>query len=104
MDRDVYHDATSSDEEFTELHFHVFNDSLKDIESFIRTHKSDVHKLSAQDRHGNTPLHLACMLGRVETAATLIKAGALVKVRNKQMWTPLNEAISYGDRDLSRSS
>jgi ankyrin repeat protein len=52
--------------------------------------------------HGNTPLHLAAMLGHIEIACLLTKYGAVVKARNKQMWTPLDEAISYGNRDLSK--
>ena len=40
------------------------------------------------------------MLGNYELARLLIDEGAVVKTRNKQMWTPLNEAISYGDREL----
>ena len=40
------------------------------------------------------------MLGRTEIAKLLTSNGAKVKIRNLQMWTPLNEAISFGNRDL----
>lgn len=37
-----------------------------------------------KDKHENTPLHLACMLGHLEIAKMLTKAGATVKIRNRQ--------------------
>ena len=58
--------------------------------------------LFSQDKHANTPLHLACMLGHLDLVRLLTANGARVKVRNLQMWTPLNEAISYGNRELIR--
>lgn len=88
---------------FTELHYLVFNNKLPEIKRYIEQNKNKyLDKLSVQDKHGNTPLHLACMFGRIEIVKRLINANARVKIRNKQMWTPLNEAISYGNRDLSK--
>ena len=34
----------------------------------------------------------------------LLAHGATVKVKNAQGWTPLSEAISYGDRQISMYS
>jgi ankyrin repeat protein len=93
--------TAATDLHYTELHLHVFNNNLRAVANLIRT-KSPAW-LSQPDVHGNTALHLACMLGHIESATMLLEAGASVKFRNRQMWTPLNEAISYGDRDLSRS-
>ena len=75
---------------------------------------------------GNTPLHLAVMLGRKgkncflnfhgyvnvnivcnsvlyfkECVNLLIAHGAPIKVKNFDGWSPLAEAISYGDRQTS---
>nr|CAD7198565.1 unnamed protein product [Timema douglasi] len=47
---------------------------------------------------GNTALHLAVMLGRKECVHLLLAHGAPVKVKNLAGWSPLAEAISYGDR------
>ena len=45
------------------------------------------------DHFGNTALHLAAMLGRRECVYLLCAHGAPVKVKNKQGWSPLAEAI-----------
>jgi len=82
-----------------ELHYYVFKNDLHALKDYIQKHTGNVDALSLTDNHGNTPLHLACMLGRHEMVKKLLEAGAIVKKRNKQMWTPLNEAISYGNRD-----
>ncbi|KAJ8357952.1 hypothetical protein AAFF_G00048850 [Aldrovandia affinis] len=49
---------------------------------------------------GNTPLHLAVMMGHKECAHLLLAHNAPVKVKNAQGWSPLAEAISYGDRQM----
>ena len=84
---------------------------------------------------GNTPLHIAVMLGHkgknkvdhhifctplnhntqsqhirlchhlllsTELVECLLNHGALVKEKNKCGWTPLDEAISYGDKSTSQ--
>ena len=53
---------------------------------------------------GNTPLHLAVMLGRMDCLKVLLEKGAKIAVKNGQGWTPLAEAVSYGNRDISESS
>lgn len=89
-----------------ELHQYVFHNDLDSINLYIQRYQNknlSMDFLSIRDIHGNTPLHLAVMLGHTEAAQILVKHGAVVKCRNKQLWTPLNEAISYGDRNLIRS-
>ncbi|KAK4316799.1 hypothetical protein Pmani_012057 [Petrolisthes manimaculis] len=76
-----------------ELHESVFNGDTRRVSALIRTY--DVAK---KDKHGNTPLHLAVMLGRKECIHLLLAHGAPVKVKNLNGWSPLAEAISYGDR------
>lgn len=84
----------------TDLHYLVFNNDLKGLSAYLDKNNGKVDVLSQVDNHGNTALHLAVMLGRHECVKRLIKAGAVVKKRNKQFWTPLHEAISYGDRTI----
>lgn len=59
--------------------------------------------LSIRDVHGNTPLHIATMMGHSEILKILLENGAVTKCRNKNMWTPLNEAISFGNREMIKS-
>ncbi|XP_039286008.1 ankyrin repeat domain-containing protein 13C isoform X2 [Nilaparvata lugens] len=75
------------------LHECVFTGDVRKLSALIRT--QDVAK---RDKHGNTALHLAVMLGRKECVHLLLAHGAPVKVKNLAGWSPLAEAISYGDR------
>ncbi|BFY99500.1 hypothetical protein BsWGS_02540 [Bradybaena similaris] len=75
------------------LHQSVFSGDVKQVSKLIRT--CDV---AQKDIHGNTPLHLAIMLGHKECVHLLLAHGAPVKLKNAMGWTPLAEAISYGDR------
>ncbi|XP_053205259.1 ankyrin repeat domain-containing protein 13C-like [Panonychus citri] len=75
------------------LHKSVFINDLKRIPQFLKP-----RYINAKDIHGNTPLHLAVMLGHKECIQLLLAHGAPVKVKNSQGWSPLAEAISYGDR------
>lgn len=89
---------TSNTEEDYPLHECVFGGDVRKLSSLLRYH--DVTK---KDKHGNTALHLAVMLGRKECAQLLLAHGAPVKVKNLAGWSPLAEAISYGDRQTISS-
>ncbi|XP_055680461.1 ankyrin repeat domain-containing protein 13C [Lutzomyia longipalpis] len=75
------------------LHEAVFSGDIKLLSQLLRT-----QDVTQKDKHGNTPLHLSVMLGRKECTQLLLAHGAPVKVKNLQGWSPLAEAISYGDR------
>lgn len=77
------------------VHECVFKGDVRRLSSLIRT-----HSISQKDVHGNTPLHLAVMLGHKECALLLLAHNAPVKIKNAQGWSPLAEAISYGDRQM----
>ncbi|XP_061152030.1 ankyrin repeat domain-containing protein 13C-like [Syngnathus typhle] len=77
------------------VHECVFKGDVRRLSSLIRT-----HSISQKDVHGNTPLHLAVMLGHKECALLLLAHNAPVKMKNAQGWSPLAEAISYGDRQM----
>lgn len=51
-------------------------------------------KFDAQDRHEDTPLHVACEVGNDDIAAILLAAGADVDPRNEFGCTPLIEAVN----------
>ena len=59
--------------------------------------------VTVKDTHGNTALHLAVMLGRHNCVSLLISADAQVKIRNREGWNAVMEAVSYGDRIISES-
>lgn len=76
-----------------DLHKAVFQNDLKTLSRLLRK-----HDVAEKDRHGNTALHLAVMLGRKECVQLLLKYDAPVKVKNGLGWTVLAEAVSYGNR------
>uniref|UniRef100_H3CYR9 Ankyrin repeat domain 13C n=1 Tax=Tetraodon nigroviridis TaxID=99883 RepID=H3CYR9_TETNG len=77
------------------VHQCVFQGDVRRLSSLIRT-----QNIAQKDVHGNTPLHLAVMMGHKECAHLLLAHNAPVKVKNAQGWSPLAEAISYGDRQM----
>uniref|UniRef100_A0A8D8Y6Q3 Ankyrin repeat domain-containing protein 13C n=1 Tax=Cacopsylla melanoneura TaxID=428564 RepID=A0A8D8Y6Q3_9HEMI len=78
------------------LHQAVFANDIQKLSSLIRS--LPPLSVAERDKHGNTPLHLAVMLGRKECVQLLLSHGAPVKVKNNKGWSPLAEAVSYGDR------
>ncbi|KAJ1523441.1 hypothetical protein ONE63_001299 [Megalurothrips usitatus] len=80
------------------LHECIFLDNPKLLCTLAR--KLNVNE---QDKHGNTPLHLACMLGRKELVHLLLSHGSSPTIRNSSGWSPLSEAISYGERQTISS-
>ncbi|XP_068728183.1 ankyrin repeat domain-containing protein 13C-B-like [Montipora capricornis] len=77
------------------LHKAIFEGNLRKVSGYLRT-----CDIGERDIHGNTPLHLAVLLGRKECVYLLLAHGAQVKVKNNFGWSPLAEAISYGDRQI----
>ncbi|XP_055305681.1 ankyrin repeat domain-containing protein 13C isoform X2 [Sitodiplosis mosellana] len=75
------------------LHKCIFEDDFRKLNQLIRT-----NNVAQKDKHGNTALHLSVMLGRKVCTHLLLAHGAPVKVKNVNGWSPLAEAISYGDR------
>ena len=107
LSQELTNSSNELENNFLDIHCMAFNNDLNGLKLLVNKLRKQNFKnlndyISTQDRHGNTPLHLACMLGYFEVAKFLIDSGAVVKSRNKQMWTPLNEAISFGNRDLSK--
>ncbi|KAG8222152.1 hypothetical protein J437_LFUL000734 [Ladona fulva] len=80
------------------LHECVFAGDVKKLSALLRT-----HDVSKKDKHGNSALHLAVMLGRKDCVMLLLAHAAPVKVKNLAGWSPLAEAISYGDRETITS-
>jgi len=90
------------------LHQAVFKNDLPELSALLRGIKdknntSNKIDIAGKDLHGNTALHLAVMLGRRECAQLLLAHGAPVKLKNTAGWSPLAEAISYGERQTIAS-
>ncbi|KAJ9587842.1 hypothetical protein L9F63_018714, partial [Diploptera punctata] len=88
----------AEDAHYYPLHDCVFSGDVRRLSSLLR-----VNDVTKKDKHGNTALHLAVMLGRKECVHLLLAHGAPVKVKNLAGWSPLAEAISYGDRQTISS-
>ena len=91
-----------SDSETCALHKAVFNNDLPGLSALLRDPRVK-GTVAAKDEHGNTALHLAALLGRRECVQLLLAHGAPVKLKNSEGWSPLAEAISYGDRQTIAS-
>lgn len=75
------------------LHKSIFENDLKSLSRLLRK-----HNVAVKDKHGNTALHIAVMLGRKDCVQLLLKHDAPVNVKNGLGWSILAEAISYGHR------
>jgi hypothetical protein len=87
----------SEEEETCPLHKAVFDGDVEAAKTLLKS--NDVNQ---NDMHGNTPLHLAVILGHEDLVKLLLDSGAKVKEKNLSGWTPLDEALSYGNRDTTR--
>jgi len=74
-----------------------------DVQSLSRLLNDPQNNIGDQDPHGNTPLHIAVMLGHKECITLLTSRNAPIKVKNAQGWSVLMEAVSYGDRAIITS-
>nr|XP_016925115.1 ankyrin repeat domain-containing protein 13C [Drosophila suzukii] len=79
------------------MHQSVFEDDIKSLQRRLLMSTAQ-DEVARKDKHGNTPLHLAVMLGRKHAVRLLLAQNAPVKIKNNEGWSPLSEAISYGDR------
>lgn len=83
------------------LHEAVFNDNTEWIHQILNNQDLAQQCVNKKDKHGNTPLHLVCMLGRSkEIVKALLEKGASIDCKNLNRWTPFHEACSYGNRDI----
>nr|XP_039259237.1 ankyrin repeat domain-containing protein 13C-like [Styela clava] len=85
------------------LHKYVYEDNISEVSSLLNSDKDILSPNSLKDLHGNTPLHLSVSLGHKECTHLLLKHNHPIAVKNTLGWTPLQEAISYGDRQILTS-
>lgn len=93
--------TNKSDSDDLRLHEAIFNNDLRCIHDILMNKDLAKELVNKKDKHGNTPLHLACMVGQPkEVIEALLKRGASVETKNLNRWTPFHEACSYGNRDI----
>lgn len=83
------------------LHEAVFNNDVNKIYEILKQSDSVKDIINKKDKHGNTPMHLACMMGRSkEVVSALLQCGAALDTKNINRWNPFQEACSYGNREV----
>ncbi|KAL3112872.1 hypothetical protein niasHT_015578 [Heterodera trifolii] len=78
------------------LHKAIYQNDAQKIEELC----SEAEQTNAKDHHGNTPLHVACMIGSKDVATLLLARGAIIRTKNALGWNALDEAIASGNREL----
>ncbi|KAL3106799.1 hypothetical protein niasHT_016154 [Heterodera trifolii] len=78
------------------LHKAIYQNEGQKIEELC----SEAEQINAKDHHGNTPLHVASMIGNKDVAALLLARGATIGTKNALGWNALDEAIASGDREM----
>lgn len=73
---------------------------LSEIFTLVVDSPAHLDKIVNSTFRGQTPLTFACQLGRKECIKVLINHGANTLLKNKDNWSPFDEAVSYGDRDI----
>lgn len=83
------------------IHEAIFKNDVSLLYEILSDKKCVRYIINDKDKHGNTPLHLACMLGRSkDIVSALLQCGASVDTKNLHRWTPFHEACSYGNREI----
>ncbi|XGA08541.1 MAG: ankyrin repeat domain-containing protein [Wolbachia endosymbiont of Xenopsylla cheopis] len=83
------------------LHKAAYNGNLEMVDILIKK-KADIN---AQNKHGNTPLHMAIIGGKgraEDIVRLLLKEGAIITIKNKSGITPLDLARDYEKNNIMR--
>lgn len=88
--------STHSSDQYP-LHEAAFKGEIQRLEQLLNQSECDVNR---KDKHGNTALHLAVMLERVDVAKLLIHHGASVFIQNSSLLTPYRLGASVDMLDV----
>eukprot|EP01134_Creolimax_fragrantissima_P003706 CFRG3706T1 len=82
----------------------VFDVDVKRAELILSSASEERVKewINALDSRGNTLCHVAIWKGSLELVELCLKYGARTRIKSRDRWTPLDEAVSMGDRDVIR--
>jgi len=92
-------DAAKQIPKFTESEFYTWvqHNKLAEVEvALVQGHDAD-----KRDKHGNTPLMLACQNGHKRMVKLCLKFGAEPNKQNHQGNTPLHFCIAYGFKEVA---
>lgn len=64
------------------------------------TSVSSVKAIEKRNTKGETALHIACRLGKIDRVTELLNQGANTNTKDNAGWTPLHEAVQNGRLDL----
>ncbi|XP_068633964.1 BRCA1-associated RING domain protein 1-like [Battus philenor] len=90
----------------------IKNKSLSSIKKFSETENPDTSVISVDSNSrvnrtagkrnvkGETPLHVACRLGKIDKVVELLNEGANCNTKDYAGWTPLHEVVQNGRLDL----
>ena len=94
-----YHDATKhlTTDHGTLLHSACVSGNLELVELVLREFQCDI---DAQNKHGNTPLHVACEWGWLEIVNFLVVSECNLNVINNYGHTPLTLAIKHSRLEI----
>ncbi|RYX85671.1 hypothetical protein EON83_04855 [bacterium] len=67
----------------------------------IRTLADKGARINTKNGAGETPLHYAARLGRVEAGQALMEAGAQINAKDENGWTPLHVSAKYGQQSMA---
>lgn len=81
------------------LHYLAFSGHDNLMRKFL---KSPHLEIDARNYRHETPLHRACFQGQVETAKTLLRAGADIHATDKYGWNALLFATAHGSPELTK--
>ncbi|XP_049883329.1 BRCA1-associated RING domain protein 1-like [Pectinophora gossypiella] len=69
--------------------------------SLISSASSRINKMAEKrNNKGETPLHIACRLGKIDKVTELLNQGANTNTKDNAGWTPLHEVVQNGRLDL----
>lgn len=98
---EFYFNSIYSEQKYTPLHSLAKSGDYETIKTILtrieEKHTSRFNKVvNAQDRDGDTPLHLAAYNGKLDVIEYLISKGANVNAKSKDNWVPLHWASHSG--------
>lgn len=68
--------------------------------SFTSSTSLKINKVEKRNNKGETMLHIACRLGKVDKVTELLNQGANTNTKDNAGWTPLHEVVQNGHLDL----
>ncbi len=79
------------------LHFAAHSPSTDGLRFLLRQCPKSINCRTAE---GQTPMHIAAMVGNIEAAQILVDEGAEVGIQDRHGCTPLHYAVETGKREL----